>query len=76
MLFNRLFYKKIKDITLTDYEPHNTRNKEIILIDNSNIMGMLEDLIECYEDLKKEKEDMEKYFLENYKKIEGDDYEN
>ena len=69
MLMDADLIKRVEEITLTDYEPYNTKNENTKLVINDNVIGMIEDLLLEIDRLDEQIENMREFYEEHYQDV-------
>ena len=69
MIMDKKLVDEISKITITDYEPYNTKREGKVLIDNEGILCMLEDLLAEIDRLNEHIEDMRDYYESHYRYV-------
>lgn len=69
MLMDADLIKRVEEITLTDYEPYNTKNENTKLVINDNVIGMIEDLLLEIDRLDEQIENMREFYEEHYQYV-------
>lgn len=67
MLIETELLNRVEEITMTDYEPYNTKHEDVKLVVSEKVLAMIEDLICEVESLQEKLEDTQNYYENNYK---------
>lgn len=66
MLIDKELLKRISEVTIGDYEPYSTKNKNEKYIEPDNVICMLEDLLMEIDRLDEQIEDIREFYQEHY----------